>query len=590
MQENKKISKVFELIGVGYEVKKIQMSYKDGKAFATMSLLKDGKELKVEGDDEFMFFCSRFKKVKDAHNNYQLIYFESDDNLVEDKDMSANINGPVKGNFKLVLSGYEFVSGLTIMELMRKMPQARGYTHCLVHLRVDHQSNSNFNLTDFKDQVKIVNLDNDQLIFKGFIYEFSQSGGLAILALRDEMLKMEIGKVAMEFYQIPPADQFQITVDHANVDYSLNLQFTPVGIAHNTNLREFSVISPIHNLIINEEMKIGTVSFYQKLDSLDDAFIRKSDLVRGHEDWNGNFPRAKVVVKANNYYSAVKIGYKKISTAVDILCLRSDIAFPHLPIGKGQQFTYNHYQHYSRVLLSEWVYCRDLASPQQGHLIIKINSVIDNKLSIKHDPQIYLNRLNKLFEKFISKEILTQEEENQIQALHWLRRAIQTTNKKDKLLDLWTAFEFLISGIPDKLAFSDQEKKKLRRMVKLHKDLSKDQINILTNAINNINFSPLMKKFKFLLEDIGLSFSSWEFELIKSSRDNRNSLIHGRKDVELNDAELDKMATVIEKILIYKLIKEEASETEVVVADRVRTKQGNNKKPKNKRSNSKKRR
>lgn len=554
ISEIQEAKKVIELLNSGFEIKKINTSFSPGQSEITtkISLTNGIKSIEITGGTEFSIFASKFKKVIDNYNNYKFVYLEENDNKIAAENTSK-VYEPLNKNFKFCISGYDFIEGVKVDNFLKSIPSSMGFTHANVCLDMEMPQNLAFKDIDFKDEVLLIDIESEKIVFRGYVEEYTSSNHLAFLRLRDQMLKMEIGKTTMEFYQISPADQFQIVLDHSNSDYSLNLEFKPVGIEHNTNTRKFIVITPIHNLIIDNILKIGSVCFYQEHNSIDDRFIRNSELVRNDDDWNGNFPRAKVIVEANNYYSAAKIGYKNISTAIDILALRSDLAFPKIPLPKETDFVFNHYQHYSRVLLSEWVYCRDTTSPQQGHIITKLNSVIDNQLSLPHDSQRYMNNLEKIFERLITNEDLSQEEDNFIQSLHWLRRAIQTNNKKDKLMDLWTSFEFLISGSPDPEMFSKQEKKKLRRLVDLNKELSDSQIKLLKNAINNINFSPLMKKFESLLSEIGLQFSEWEMGVIRSSRNNRNSLIHGRKDVELNDYELDKMTSIIEKLLIYKL-------------------------------------
>jgi hypothetical protein len=62
--------------------------------------------------------------------------------------------------------------------------------------------------------------------------------------------------------------------------------------------------------------------------------------------------------------------------------------------------------------------------------------------------------MNILCDDLLQKNSLSPKEKNLLQVLHWLRKAIQEGNNKDKFLDLWIAFELLISGEKSKKRFN----------------------------------------------------------------------------------------------------------------------------------------
>ena len=73
------------------------------------------------------------------------------------------------------------------------------------------------------------------------------------------------------------------------------------------------------------------------------------------------------------------------------------------------------------------------------------------------DPQNFFEEVNEICSNLIIKEKPTKQENNILQVLHWLRKSIQEGNNKDKFIDLWIAFEFLISGTkPEKLFIKDE--------------------------------------------------------------------------------------------------------------------------------------
>ena len=305
------------------------------------------------------------------------------------------------------------------------------------------------------------------------------------------------------------------------------------------------------NLIINQSFKIGNVEFYQKFDTLDDSLIRKSETGRKEMLWNGNFPRARITVKAKQFFEAIMNGYNSISRAIDVIALRTDISFPSVKIsGDLKSFTFSYYKHLSKVKIPTWVYCREKKS--HAHTFYNIESVIKNTLSLEVEPQKFFEEINGLCSDLISNNNLTQEENNLLQVFHWLRRSIQEGNKKDKLIDLWTAFEFLISDVKSATLFTPNDKSKLINIIS-EIDFNDKQKNAINSKIDMLNDSPLMEKFDSLRDVLGIDFSDAELNNLKNTRNKRNGLIHGRKDVLIEDNELNKMRTIIEKILIGKI-------------------------------------
>ena len=64
-----------------------------------------------------------------------------------------------------------------------------------------------------------------------------------------------------------------------------------------------------------------------------------------------------------------------------------------------------------------------------------------------------------------------------------------------------------------------------------------------------------VKQMKKLLDDSDIRFSNEEHKILKITRNKRNNLIHGLKDIKVEERDLTKMRTIIEKILIAKINK-----------------------------------
>jgi hypothetical protein len=140
-----------------------------------------------------------------------------------------------------------------------------------------------------------------------------------------------------------------------------------------------------------------------------------------------------------------------------------------------------------------------------------------------------------------------------LQVLHWLRKAIQEGTNIDKFLDLWIAFELLISGESSEKVFLKGDIEKFRQLI-LNSDFCDLQKKIIIKKIERfINNNSLMEKFYRLIKRLEISFSDDEINTLDTLRNKRNDLVHGKKDIEVVDDELDKMRTIIERVFIEKI-------------------------------------
>lgn len=546
-----KVEEVKRLLEEGYKITQISHSFKkEGNkniAEDKISLRKgeDIKEISAVNSPEFFEFVIHFKKVKDTYNNNEFIYIQDLKSYNEAYEKLSQEQTYIKDKHKIKISGREFIDGITIIFLK---PGSQGNNKGHAMFLIDVEQNKDFFKADLKDEVEIYEKENNNLVFRGLVKEYSkQDEKTALVISQDITLKMETEKMSAEFVNMNPADCVSILVS------SMGLGFKPSGINYNTSEREFMIIMPIRNLIINKKFNIGEVEFYQDFSTEDDALIRKSENGLKNLEWNGNIPRAKIRVKEKQFLPAIKEGYNKISQAIDIICLRSDFSSPILKTNdKTKDLSFNYYRLFTRVKIPTWVYCREINT--KAFCIYNLESIAENILSLEYWPEEYFQPIKDSFEKLITKnkDSLTQEENNLLQALHWLRRAIQIGNNKDKLLDLWTSMEFLISGFKIDNLFSDKEKNKLKGIVS-NTDFSQDQKNAIYSKIGMLNDAPLMSRIKEILKSLNIDITDEEYNLLKSARNKRRDIIHGLKDEDVSEKELNKLRTIIESILLAKV-------------------------------------
>jgi len=447
----------------------------------------------------------------------------------------------LQDHHKLSISGRQFTQGITTINLK---PGGRDNRIGMAQIWVDLNVNPDFKNVDFKDEIEVRDR-SDSIVLRGYVKNYESSESTAFLLLQDLTLRMESEKVTAEFVRMNAVDSVGLLAE------SGGFGFKPEGTAYNTTPRTFTVIMPIQNLIIDQTFKIGDVEFYQDFNGLDDGLIRKSATGRTNVLWNGNFPRARTQVIARQFFDAITKGYEAVCRALDVVSFRTDWSFPSVEIGgKRTSIRFSYYKYLSRVKGSTLVYCREVET--QAHTFFNIESVIENVLSFEIDPQEYFAGANQLCEHILKKDSATEEKNRVLQVLHWLRKSIQEGNKKDKFLDLWVAFEFLTSGTSIPKLFQQTEISSLLQMVdKL--ELSSEQREALHFRIKQLNEPPQMAIFNHLVKSLGVDFTDAELKVLSTARKKRTDIVHGKKDPEIKLEELNKMRTILEKVLIKKI-------------------------------------
>ena len=540
------VEKIKNLLEDGYKIVRHQLQYKNNTGQNIIenevTLQKESNTVIIHSIDspEFLQFISHFKRAKDKYDNAEFIYVKDLDRYNQMVEKQQN-QVALRDHHRLSISGREFSEGIITTYFQ---PGEPGKSLGLANFWIDLDQNPDFKNVDFKDEIVVYDKSNSP-VFRGFVknYEYSDQNGF-ILA-QDMSLKMDIKKVSVEFNKMNSVDCVGLLTESAG------FKFRPHGIPYNTIERDFIVIIPVQNMIIDQSFRIGDVEFYQEFESLDDSLIRKSNTGRNNSLWNGNFPRARVTVKAKQFFQAISKGFSSISKAVDIIALRTDMSFPTLLINDDSvKFQFSYYKHLSKVKIPSWVYCREKDS--EAHTFFNTESIIENLLSIEVDPQNFFEDVNKLCSDLIIKDNPTADEENLLQVLHWLRKSIQEDNNKDKFISLWIGFEFLISGVKTASMFTEKE---ISDLIKIMDDTGYDinKKDAIKSKLKMLNEPPLMEKFSHLKNSLGVDLSDWELSILRAARKKRTDLIHGRKDVDIQDEELNKMRTILEKMLIKKL-------------------------------------
>jgi len=504
---------------------------------------QSNREIITSNSDEFLEFISKFNKVKNKYNNYEFIYIKDIEHFNRTIESEFKEIQPIKRNIKIKISGRCFKEGITA--LISKSKSRSPKISC--QLIIDIVKNPEFLRCDLKDELEIIDEISGTIIFRGNIKNYYCSDNKATIIAQDISLKLENTRIqGMEFHNMSFLDQMQIMISPFE-----KIKLDP-ALSPKNKQRDFKIIVPIKNLLINDAFKIGDVEFYQDFSSLDDSFIKNSDNGRNNPTWNGNLLRAKVTVSDEQFISAIMSGYEKISRAVDVIAFRTNLSCQTFNLnGETKYNEFDYYKLISQVSIPYWIYCREINT--QSFSILNIEYLTESILALEQNSSNYFNILNQIFGRLLIQSNLTQEEKNLLQVIHWIRRAIESKDKRDKLLDLWTAMEFLVSGTNVKKLFTKFEIKRIKNILDNNISISDEQRSALFDKLDMLNNAPIMEKFKIIAQDAGLELTESEKKLIDLTRSKRNLIIHGKKEATILDEELNKLLSVIEVVLLYKL-------------------------------------
>jgi hypothetical protein len=164
------------------------------------------------------------------------------------------------------------------------------------------------------------------------------------------------------------------------------------------------------------------------------------------------------------------------------------------------------------------------------------------------------------FERFYNNPSLEQQN-TIILSIQWLALSIYSDDPIVKLINSWNSLEFAVSGLSSNEKFSKNEIQILKEELPKFFDylrenevlnLSIPKIKIFMSKLNYLNDPPIMEKIRTFLSDHKIPFDENEMNLIAESRKKRNNIQHGRKHQIINENELEKLRSLIEKILLVR--------------------------------------
>jgi hypothetical protein len=125
-------------------------------------------------------------------------------------------------------------------------------------------------------------------------------------------------------------------------------------------------------------------------------------------------------------------------------------------------------------------------------------------------------------------------------------------------IGLWQVFELFSSG--DKLPKRFTEEQLIDLSSRAVANLTEQEQKLVRGAIKKLNERALMEKLQKHLDDIGIVLSKQEYELLRTFREIRNAIEHGRKPKEPSVQEIKRVKALVNRVILATAVRTEGIE------------------------------
>ncbi len=538
MKNDPSVKESEELIKEGFQLIKIRY-HDDGKLITTLEYIKgdEKKVLEVKScSEEFLDYVNSFwGHAKIPINSL--------------KNAKIEISGFIFTNFKIT----NFEQGYRKRQIYTKFSFE-------IDL-ITSDENKDFLNIDYRDLIYLY--IDDELKFSGYItiakYLIPSYESFSVLC-EDRSCKFDTEIINAEITikkGINSGDFIGFICRLSDVDIKPNSI-----INFHSEKREFELIIPVQGLSITNELQLGKCLISSKTPEI--PIIKKSSSFNRFN----NFAHLKI--GRENYYEALMDGLKVIHTVVNFLSFR--IKIPTF------FESYDFRDQRSLVKLADIIYLKD--SKHESELIIHLPWLKPRGFERVMLTDYYFRPIKGISEYFVDPDHnLTAEEEKGLWIFYYLNSAEVNLDRKVAFLNLWIAFEFMISRFSPKVTkeFKRSEIKDIRTFCNNYynirtseltellkkKEISEDLLNkkkeryeiiqrriiqLINEKFNEISIN---KRLKTLLQDCNINLSPKEWKIYTEARNKRNGIIHGRESYQVSNEEYN----IISKIIYFVLKK-----------------------------------
>ncbi|MCJ7768415.1 HEPN domain-containing protein [Candidatus Bathyarchaeota archaeon] len=434
-------------------------------------------------------------------------------------------------------------------------------TRAAIILRLEKVDPSRLNL-HWPAIVDEVDATRKRLFYGVVVEAYCAEGNKLVLACEDAKRYYEEFKARFGFQEFPVQEIVfylarrvpEVEVQEKNIQ-GLSLKKSP---------RSFRVIMPILNMSVTERTSILGIQLLPKEGTSEDeeAIARffsengKTASQAGNNErpvWYETETRAELTLEATYFDEAAAEARRRVSRAVDwlsyilrlsVLGMRTDERLILVPWIRARSF--------AAVSVGQEAYVRDLSEPS-------LKACLYDFQPLKGDPSVALSAsdlkaysdVKELFQSISGKP--TDLSRRFWSALHWLRRARESIDARDKLLDLWIALEFLVSEEAVPKLFSSTEVDALSEVLENEAmKLGVDGDLAARRFKEFVNQPSLRDRFDAFVQQGAhpIPIENREREVVWGPlRQARNDLEHGRRDVIIASEDLDVMEQMVSKMI-----------------------------------------
>lgn len=332
----------------------------------------------------------------------------------------------------------------------------------------------------------------------------------------------------------------------------LNLSFEMPNYEYRE--RSFICIIPINGLLVEDLFGVGTVEFvprgYLEIDSK--LF---SELLGA----TNSVAFVKVYLNANSYSEAEKTAFELSNKAIDFIyhIQRTDSLFLD---GKKINFVWSR-SNYKMISLSTQILIQDTIS---NEFIYSLNKQDESNL-LKVDITEFESIIDSIswYEKSLTNE-MDGETVKIIKtifiAIRYLRKSWDSYDLDDKLINTSVAYEFLLEDeVVEKIV--DKKTRKLiasnskEYTLQVYKGEDKEKkANEIYDRVNFALSSPILEqKLLNLLNRLNIELTVMDKDTLKSVREMRNKLVHGRGIPDIKVETINLANGIIAHLLLNKL-------------------------------------
>ena len=315
----------------------------------------------------------------------------------------------------------------------------------------------------------------------------------------------------------------------------------------------YTLIVPVVGLELDSEFGLGCVEFCLPENEEIRRAISFENALRSFQTY------ALVHINSEKMYAAYEQGKRQIEQALDLLVnlIKDDSLLSGHSLGsKLIERNINRFE--NKVGVAPQVYIESPSAHAKfsfDYFERKDNTTLVAKKQLFPDRLI----LEKLELLLIKANGMQDEEITPLfNSLKWIRKAWDSADYEDQIISAVIALEFIISKETDAPLLDKSTRKEcVRAIEKIIREKIGENEGFLETVIKKFHHSytepPFTNKLKSLIKRLNIPVSEEEMALIKSARDQRNSIIHGKNEILMPSDDVYRLCECISRIAFYKL-------------------------------------